>query len=240
MNSLKKGSKGQKLVKASLQNTEINEAHELIMDAIVTQKLMPSQKVSEHILSDMFGISRTISRNLMERFVAQQFLVSLSPRVTQIAPLTLLEIKQNFALRKILLPETASLAGSKVDFKKLYELNDKIQKLLPISDDQSALNILKANKQLNLLLCQPIGYPLMLDWMRQLEDTAMRIYWLYVKTKKNFPYSNEQQRITFDLMKTDDPKKIHSGIYDMICLTEDRILNSIFSHEQFYTQDLLV
>ncbi len=228
------------MAKIALQNTETDEVYGLVMDAIVTQKLMPSQKVSELILSDMFDISRTVSRNLMERLVAQQFLVSLSPRVTQIAPLTLLEIKQNFALRKVLLPETASLAGSKVDFDKLYKLNEEIQKLLPISGDQSALKLLKTNKQLNLLLCQPVGYPLMLDWMRQLEDTAMRIYWLYVKTKKDFPYSNEQQTVTFDFMKTDDPKKIKNGIYDMICQTEDRILNSIFSHEQFYTQDLLV
>jgi DNA-binding GntR family transcriptional regulator len=67
----------------------------------------------------MFGISRTVARNLIERLIAQQFLVSLSPRVTQVAPLTLLEIKQNFTLRKIFLPEVISLSGAKVDFDKI-------------------------------------------------------------------------------------------------------------------------
>jgi DNA-binding GntR family transcriptional regulator len=78
------------------------------------------------------------------------------------------------------------------------------------------------------------------DWARQLEDTAMRIYWLYVKTKKSFPYSSEQQNIILDVIKSDDPKRIQSVIQDMIIQTEERILNAIFSNKQFYTQDLVV
>jgi DNA-binding GntR family transcriptional regulator len=188
----------------------------------------------------MFGISRTIARNLIERLIAQQFLVSLSPRITQVAPLTLLEIKQNFTLRKIFLPEMVSLAGAKSNFEELNRLNDKIQKMLPIKDDHSALQVLKANKELNLAFCYPSGYPLLCDWARQLEDTAMRIYWLYVKTNKSFPYSSEQQDMLFEIMKSDDPKKIRKTTLDIILQSEERILNAIFSHEQFYTQDLLV
>jgi DNA-binding GntR family transcriptional regulator len=172
--------------------------------------------------------------------VAQQFLVSLSPRVTQVAPLTLLEVKQNFTLRKILLPEVISLTGAKADFEEMNRLNRLIQDSLPVNDDLSALKILKANKQLNLTLCEPVGYPLMQDWARQLEDTAMRIYWLYVKTNKKFPYSSKQQGIMFDVIKADDPERTHKMIYDSIRQSEERILNAIFSHEQFYTQDLLV
>jgi len=228
------------MTKITIQNKDALEAYEIIMEAIVTQKLLPSQKVSENILSDMFGLSRTISRNLIERLMAQQFLVSLSPRVTQVAPLTLMEIKQNFALRKILLPEIAAISGANVDFRQLNNLNDKLQNLLTAQDDQSALKFLKINKELNLTLCYPAQYPLMREWIGQLEDMAMRIYWLYIKTTNSFPYSNEQQKITFDIMKSDDPRKIQKSLHDMINQTEDRILNAIFTHEQFYTQDLLV
>ncbi|MBL4802158.1 MAG: GntR family transcriptional regulator [Emcibacter sp.] len=227
-------------MKMATYNNDAELAYESIMDAIVTQKLTPSQKVSEKILSEMFGISRTIARNLIERLIAQHFLVSLSPRVTQVAPLTLLEIKQNFTLRKIFLPEMVSLAGAKADFKQLNKLNEKIKKLLPIKDDDSALQVLKANKELNLAFCYPSEYPLLRDWARQLEDTAMRIYWLYAKTKKSFPYSSGQQSILFEIMKSDDPKKIHKATLDIITQSEERTLTAIFSHEQFYTQDLLV
>lgn len=223
-----------------LQNSDARKAAELIMDAIVTQKLAPSQKVSENIFSDMFGISRTISRNLIERLIAKQFLVSVSPRVTIVAPLTLLDIKQNFTLRKVLLPAVFSLTAANVDFARLRELNKEIEAMQPILDDDTALALLKKNKELNLLLCENAGYPLMVDWARQLEDTAMRIYWLYLKTQKRFPYSPDQQGMTIDVMKSDEPHRIKTVIHDILSQTEERILNTIFSNEQFYTQDLKV
>lgn len=219
---------------------ETAEAYRIVIDAIVTQQLAPSQKVSENIISDMFGISRAISRNLIERLIAKQFLVSISPRVTQVAPLTLLEIKQNFMLRKLLLPEVMSLAAAQTDFEAVHAVNREIQDLLPVKDDESSLLFLQKNKQLNMLLCEQAGYPLMLDWINQLEDTAMRIYWLYVKTNKSFPYPAEQQTATYEVIKSEEPARIKTIVHDMISQTEDRVMTTVFSHPQFYTQDLKI
>jgi len=216
------------------------DPYRVVIDAIITQKLAPSQKVSENILSEMFGFSRAISRNLIEQLVAKQFLVSISPRITQVAPLTLLEIKQNFMLRKMLLPEIISLAIAKTDFKAVQKVHDDIQKLLPVKDDESALKFLQHNKRLNMLLCEQAGYPLMLDWVNQLEDTAIRIYWLYVKTNKDFPYSTEQQTAIYSVIKNEEPARIKTIVHDMISQTEEIVLNTVFSHPQFYTQDLKI
>ena len=223
--------------------TIINDAeaaYDIVIDAIVTQKLAPSQKVSEKILSDEFGISRTIARNLIEHLIAKQFLSSVSERITTVAPLTLLEVKQNFALRKILLPDIISLAASNVDYNQLYALNDEICSMLQLEDDVAALKILKVNMKLNLSICEKAGYPLMLDWAHQLENMTMRIYWLYIKTNKIFPYSGDQQKHVFDMMKNDSPAETKKTFYDSLAQTEERIINAIFSHEQFYTQDLKV
>jgi len=222
------------------QISDAIRASELIMDAIVTQELAPSQKVSENIFSDMFGISRSISRNLIERLIAKQFLVSISPRVTIVAPLTLLDIKQNFTLRKVLLPSIFSLVASNVNFDKVHSINDEIQKMQPVENDADALKLLKKNKEINLVLCENIGYPLMLDWARQLEDTAMRIYWMYLKSQKCFPYSMDQQGLTLEVMKSDEPARIQTVLHDILSQTEERILKSIFTHEQFYSQDLII
>lgn len=219
---------------------DADEAYSIILDAIVTQKLAPSQKVSENILSDRFGISRTIARSLIERLIAKHFLVSISPRVTQVTPLTLIEIKQNFALRKMILPNVIALAAPSADYESLHALNNQIKAMLPIEGDQSALAVLKANRQLNLQLCSFAGYPMMYDWVKQLEDMTMRIYWLYIKIEKSFPYSSEYQRASLDIMKNGGSTKTQQAIHDMLTQTEDRILSAIFGHEQFYTQDLRV
>jgi len=138
------------------------------------------------------------------------------------------------------LPSIFSLVATNVDFDKAYAINAEIQKMQPVKNDEDALKLLKKNKELNLTLCENIGYPLMLDWARQLEDTAMRIYWMYLKSQKSFPYSMDQQGLTLEVMKNDEPARIQTVLHDILSQTEERILKTIFTHEQFYSQDLIV
>lgn len=222
------------------KSNEAAQAYELVMDAIVTQQLAPSQKVSENIFSDLFGISRTLSRNLIERLIAKQFLVSISPRVTLVAPLTAMEIKQNFALRKILMPPIWALAAARVEYDKLEALHTEIRAMQPLDDDRTALQMLKKNKALNLMVCEQARYPLMLDWTQQLEDMAMRIYWLYLKAHDRSPYSGEQQSRVIQAMRSDDAVSIREAVHDILAQVEDRILTSIFSSKQFSSQDLRI
>jgi DNA-binding GntR family transcriptional regulator len=217
---------------------DLDEASIVIMDAIVTQTLAPGQKVSENILSENFGISRTISRNLIERLIAKHFLVSVSQRVTQVAPLTLMDIRENFILRKTLLPEIFSQASSRLDHARLVKLNNRIDSLLPPSGDAAALRLLKMNKELNIAICKSANYPLMLDWAEQLEDVAMRIYWLLIKTTQEFPYSGEQQASIIEIVHRGDPDEIRETIRDMLSRTEEKVLGAVFSLEQLNSQNL--
>lgn len=215
-------------------------ACQILMDAIVTQKLAPSQKVSESILCNAFNISRAVCRNIIERLIAKHFLVSVSQRITQVAPLTLLEIKQNFTLRKLILPEVTSLAATKAILERLESLNREIESLYPIKDDATALKVLKLNKQLNLTIAENSGYPLMLDWLDQLEDTAMRIYWLYIKTEGSFPVSPNEQNDIFEALKSANQTKVHDASLSLLLDTEQKIFSAIFSHKQFNQQDLVI
>ncbi len=214
--------------------------YRVIMDAIVTQELPPSKKVSENIFCDLFGMSRTIARNLIERLIAQQFLVSSSARITQVAPLTLFEIRQNFTLRKMILPEVISKISTKIDSDQIKVLNDAILKLMPIKNDTDALKLMKLNKELNLALCEPMNYPLLHDWIEQLEETTMRIYWLYYKITGKFPYSGEQQSSVLNMLQKEEPGRIKQFAYDVLAQAEERILNAVLSNEQFYKQDLTI
>ncbi|WP_308911166.1 GntR family transcriptional regulator [Pseudokordiimonas caeni] len=222
------------------QISEAGDAYQAVMDAIVTQQLAPSQKVSENLLSDMFGISRTVARTLIERLVSQQFMVNLSPRITIVAPLTLHEIKQNFTLRKMLLPSILSLAAATADFERLEALSHEIEALLRPSTDDEALALLKKNKEINIALCESVGFPLMHDWVRQLEDGAMRIYWLYLKRLKSMPYTADQHVMAIEVMRCDEPSRVRAIVHDILSQAEDRIMNTIFSSQQFSAQDLKI
>jgi len=223
-----------------LNGADPSLAYELIMDAIVTQQLAPSQKVSENILTEMFDITRTTARNIMEQLTAQQFLVSISPRITRVAPLTLLDVKQNFAMRKMLQPNIFALAAPHIDYEKCLELNDAVAHKGQILSEDDALSVLKANKQFNVFVAQQVKYPLLIHWISQLEDTTMRIYWLYIKMKRALPFTWDHQRDLIEAMRNDHSREIREQTHKILAKSEERVLDAIFLHDQLYKQDLRI
>lgn len=225
-------------MRTSSNGADATVVYDVIMDAIITQKLAPSQKVSENVLTEMFDISRTAARNVMEQLTAQQFLVSKSPRVTRVAPLTLIDVKQNFAMRKMLQPHVFSMAAPQIDLEELSSLNEAIAHKGPIRDDEAALRLLKANKHFNVYVARKTKYPLLIHWVSQLEDTTMRIYWLYVKLIRSLPYTWEHQRDLVEAVRNDHSEEIRAQTLKILTACEERVLKAVFMHEQLYTQDL--
>jgi DNA-binding GntR family transcriptional regulator len=215
-------------------------AYDDIMDAIVTQRLAPSQKVSENVLTEMFDISRSTARNIMEQLTAQQFLVSVSPRITRIAALTMMDVKQNFAMRKMLHPNIFAMAAAQIDFNEFVKLSDATECKGVITEEAEALTLLKANRKSNVYVAQHVQYPLMIDWVRQLENTAMRIYWLYIKMKGTLPYTWADQKALLNAVKHEQPAEIRLHAQNILSKCEDRVLEAIFLHEQLLNQDLYV
>lgn len=216
------------------------EAYDLIIDAIVSHKLAPSQKVSENILADMFGISRTIARNVMEQLIAQRFMASVSPRITRVASLTLLDVKQNFVIRKMLQPNMFTIAAPNIVYEEFAALNENIQHTGQIKDDEVALQVLKANKRFNMYVAEKAKYPLLIHWNRQLEDMAMRIYWLYIKMVGSLPYTLELHQELLEMVKADKREGIRDVTLAVLSASEERVLKALFMDEQLNTQDLRV
>lgn len=222
------------------QQTETDslDVFDRIMDAIVTQRLEPGQKVSENILTRMFGISRTVARNAMEQMTAQQFMVSNSPRITRIAPLTLRDVKENFTIRKMMEPSILSMISPQIEEAEFKRRNDAIFHEGPIETDEDALRILKANRNFNLYIAQQTQFQLLISWVRQLEETTMRIYWIYIKLTKSMPYPWEQHKSLLELVKNNQTDEIRRHTLMMISSCEDRVLHAIFTHGKLNAHSL--
>lgn len=209
-----------------------------IMDAIVMQRLAPDQKVSENILTRMFGISRTAARNAMEQMTAQQFMVSNSPRITRIAPLTLRDVKENFTIRKMMEPSILSMISPQIEEAEFRRRNDAIFHEGPIETDEDALRLLRANREFNVYIAQQTQFQLLISWIRQLEETTMRIYWIYIKLTKSMPYPWEQHKSLLELVKNNQTDEIRKHTLMMISSCEDRVLHAIFTHGKLNAHSL--
>ncbi|MBL8646221.1 MAG: GntR family transcriptional regulator [Sphingosinicella sp.] len=222
------------------QHTETDslDVFDRIMDAIVMQRLAPGQKVSENILTRMFGISRTAARNAMEQMTAQQFMVSNSPRITRIAPLTLRDVKENFTIRKMMEPSILSMISPQIEEAEFRRRNDAIFHEGPIETDEDALRLLRANREFNVYIAQQTQFQLLISWIRQLEETTMRIYWIYIKLTKSMPYPWEQHKSLLELVKNNQTDEIRKHTLMMISSCEDRVLHAIFTHGKLNAHSL--
>lgn len=211
-----------------------------IKDAIICQTLAPSQKITELGVAEKFGTSRTVARTLIEQLVAQNFLVSVSARITRVAPLTVLSIKENFLLRRMLMPELVAMSIPYVDYDEITRLNDSIAEAkVNCNDNGEILELLRKNRDHNLTLIANIKFPLPLDWLNMLEDMAMRIYWLYVRQHGELPFTPTNHAMLVEAMKQDDADRTRAIVLEILEQNEDRILNAIFSNDSYFSHDLV-
>ncbi|PMR73292.1 GntR family transcriptional regulator [Billgrantia endophytica] len=85
--------------------------HRMISDAIIEQRLKPGARLREDALSEVFGVSRTGIRNILQRLALEQ-MVTLTPRRgARVTRPTVAEAKDVFAARRLvecgLMPATA-------------------------------------------------------------------------------------------------------------------------------------
>ncbi|WP_155838328.1 GntR family transcriptional regulator [Hyphomonas beringensis] len=218
------------------------DAHEdlqrQVKEAIICQRLAPGHKVTELVLTEMFDTTRTVARSLMEQLTVQGFLVSISPRITRVSPLTVLSIKENFALRKMLIPDLASESITFVNFSELERLNNEMSKAnFSPENEADLLDLLHLNSEYNLALVSGVQYPLALKWAHLLEDVAKRIYWLYAKRTGDLPF-NVRGHEEIEKLRHVDPARLKNMLRESLYQTEQRILTSIFFQEPLYAKNL--
>jgi len=212
-----------------------------VKDAIISQKLAPGQKITETGLAELLSTSRTVARGLIEQLTAQSFLVSISPRMTRVSPLTITSIKENFMLRRMILPELISASITSVDMDDLSALNKAIETMnVDKDDDDQVLDLLRLNRKFNLMLFAGSKYQLPVSWAKLLEDMAMRIYWIYVKQHGKLPFSATQHENQIKAMQEDDPKRVQAIARKILTQNEDRILSAVLSSDHFHSHDLIV
>lgn len=121
-------SDAQAAVKRSASKAEGDERHEAIYravsDAIVEQRLKPGARLREDALAEVFGISRTGIRKILQRLALEQ-LVTLTPRRgASVTRPTADEAKDVFDARQLiecgLMPDVAR----RMDEKEAAELRD--------------------------------------------------------------------------------------------------------------------
>ena len=153
----------------------------------------------------------------------------------------MLDIKENFALRRALMPEAWALSVPHISIDSLLQANSDFSALgMRVDSDEEALALLSANRSFNTLMFDALNYPIMAQWAILLENIAMRIYWIYVKAHGGLPFLPGQHDKLIEAFREDDVDRVRQLVSETLKQNEQRILESIFNNEHFYTYNLKI
>jgi DNA-binding GntR family transcriptional regulator len=151
------------------------QAYDVIRRDILACVLAPGAAVSEAAFCDRYGLGKAPVRSALSR-LRQEGLVSASPRRSfVVAPITLRDIQELYALRMILEPATARLAAGRVDAKRLQKLDAICRRGYAPGDPASTLRFLEANREFHLQIADASGNQRFVRLLAQVLDETTRV-----------------------------------------------------------------
>lgn len=117
----------------------------LIREAIISGKYKPGQKLSEALLSEDYGVSRTPIREAFKQ-LSMEGLVEIKPRVgTLVSKPSEKELTELFAVKEVLEGLAAKLLAEKGSASEILELEDSVRSMEKAYETSDYDMFIKAN-----------------------------------------------------------------------------------------------
>jgi DNA-binding GntR family transcriptional regulator len=146
--------------------------YERLKSEIIQCQLPPGSEVTEGELGDLYSVSKAPLRAALAR-LAQDGLVRTIPRHGYvIAPVTLKNVQDMYALRLVLEPAVARLATGHVDIALLKRINSDPG---GSKSEDAELRFLASNREFHLVIARATGNQRMITIVTQLMDDMARL-----------------------------------------------------------------
>jgi DNA-binding GntR family transcriptional regulator len=149
-------------------------AHERLRHAIVRLRLAPGSAVSEQQLSLGFGFSKAAVRAALARLRAEGLVLAEPRRGHVVAPLTLRDVGEVYALRLLLEPPAAAQAAGHVDEAAVERLRAAVAEPVDVEDDASIDRFLDSNRAVHVAVAHAAGNRRLAAVVERLLDDSER------------------------------------------------------------------
>jgi DNA-binding GntR family transcriptional regulator len=168
-------------------NSQGETAYALIRQEILSCRLMPGSTVTEPELMESYRLGKTSCRIALTRLSHERLVRSRPRKGYQIAPITVKDVEEVFALRAQLEPMAARLAVGRVDTQLLRRLEAacRIEMVAPLNERIDAF--MGANKKFHLTIAEAAGNERLLRSLSSLMDEMSRLVALGFNVQKVKP-----------------------------------------------------
>ena len=159
-------------------HTDVNSsgvrAHERLRRAIVRLELAPGTEISEQQLGERFNLSKAAVRAALARLRAERLVLAEPRRGHVVAPLTLRDVSEVYALRLLLEPHAAAAAAGRLDAATLERLRRPLAAVVDVADAASVDRFLDSNRAVHVTVARATGNGRLAAIVERLLDDSER------------------------------------------------------------------
>jgi len=144
---------GDKVTKHNLNDF----AYKLIKDDIISCVLLPGTVISEGLLIECYGLSKSPTRSALIRLKQEGLITSLGRQGSVVSRIMLSDVQEIFQLRLLIDVTVAQLAAGKVDVTKIRTLNKDVHTKSKTRKKNKMADYLRANREFHQYVAQSSG-----------------------------------------------------------------------------------
>jgi DNA-binding GntR family transcriptional regulator len=158
------------------------QAYQQIRSEILFYQLPPGSRISEASLTQRFNLRQAAVRSALQRLMQEGLVEKADERNLRIAPLTLKDVQDIYALRIIVEPRAAELAATAgLAAPALERLRAISQSSYELTSHAQLVNFLSANRDFNLTIASAAGNLRLLASITGLQDLTLRVLYLGIR-----------------------------------------------------------
>jgi DNA-binding GntR family transcriptional regulator len=159
------------------------QAYRQIRTEILFYQLPPGSRISEASLTQRFSLRQAAVRSALQRLMQEGLVEKADERNLRVAPLTLKDVQDIYALRIIVEPRAAELAAAAgLATPALERLRRISQSSYEVTSHAQLVEFLSANREFSLTVASAAGNSRLLATITGLQDLTLRVLYLGIRS----------------------------------------------------------
>ena len=159
------------------------QAYRQIRTEILFYRLPPGSRISEASLTQRFSLRQAAVRSALQRLMQEGLVEKADERNLRVAPLTLKDVQDIYALRIIVEPRAAELAAAAgLPTPALERLRNIAQSSYEVTSHAQLVKFLSANREFSLIVASAAGNSRLLATIASLQDLTLRVLYLGIRS----------------------------------------------------------
>jgi DNA-binding GntR family transcriptional regulator len=201
-----------------------DQFYETLKLAIISCELPPGEELSEGYLAAHYGVGKASVRHALSR-LGQDGWVTSRPRSGHVvAPMTMEDVVDIFAMREIVEPESAARAAGNISEAKLRRLNKACANPYRVSDISAKRRFLLANRDFHVAIADASGSSRLAKSVAKLHDESLRILYLTASESELSDDWSRGHGPMIEAIVAGDRTAAHRTTLDGIRRSQDRVM----------------